>query len=266
MNALAQFLASPLPPESTSVQRKSFVTYHLSHLSCSRAEVPDGIDSIPTITLLESRTLIAASGTTGLRTWEACLHLGQYLCTNPDIIRKKRVLELGAGTGYLTILCAKYLDAARVIASDGSDDVINNLPESFFLNDLQRDDAVSVMDLKWGHAVVGSEGEQWNGGDAIDVILGADITYDQRAHSALIGTVVDLLSMFPDAEVLISAAERSQETHASFQIKCRQAGLGLSDVDFPAPPKELQMGPFCSDAVPLRIWRIFTSQVHDCVN
>ncbi|KAL2758623.1 hypothetical protein ACRALDRAFT_1092428 [Sodiomyces alcalophilus JCM 7366] len=242
MNALAELLASALPPESDSVQQKSFVTYHLSQLSCKGAADQEAIESVATITLLESRTLISAYGTTGLRTWEAGLHLGQYLCANPGIIGKKRVLELGAGTGYLAILCAKYLDAAQVIASDGSSDVINNLPESFFLNDLQGSDEISAMELKWGHGVVGAGDKPWSSGEAVDVILGADITYDERGHSALIATLIDLLTMFPGAEVLISAAERSQ-SHVVFQTKAQQAGLGLSDIDYPSLPRELQMGP-----------------------
>lgn len=240
------------------VQRRSFVTYHLSQLPYTGAADNKAMDPAATITLLESRTLIAANGTTGLRTWEACFHLGQYLCANPDIVKKKRVLELGAGTGYLAVLCAKYLDATRVIASDGFSDVINSLPESFLLNDLQGGDRIGVMELKWGHALAGTEEEQWNSGEAVDVVLGADITYDQHAHSALIATLMDLLTMFPGAEVLISAAERS-ESHVLFEKKVLEAGLDLFDIDFPSLPREHQMGPFYSDEVPLRIWRISKS-------
>ena len=58
------------------------------------------------------RCRIAAAGTMGLRTWEAALHLGQYLCTNPELVRNKRVLELGTWTGYLAILCRPRLRLA----------------------------------------------------------------------------------------------------------------------------------------------------------
>ncbi|OIW33217.1 hypothetical protein CONLIGDRAFT_695668 [Coniochaeta ligniaria NRRL 30616] len=92
------------------------------------------------------------------------LHLGQYLCANPAITRGRHVLELGAGTGYLPILCAKYLGAEHVVASDGSGDVISNLPDSLFLNGLQGSDMVLLMDLKWGHALVGTGERDWNGG------------------------------------------------------------------------------------------------------
>ncbi|KAG7139992.1 Protein-lysine N-methyltransferase EFM3 like protein [Verticillium longisporum] len=236
MNALAELLASAIPPETFGAQQKSYVTYHLSELTqtATSLEVAN-----PEITLLEARSLISASGTTGLQ-----------------LIRGKRVLELGAGTGYLAILCAKHLCAAQVIASDGSDDVINNLPESFFLNDLQDSPTITPMDLKWGHALVGTEDQQWNHGMPIDVVFGADITYDQSIIPPLIGTIEELFGMFPQVEVLISATERNETTFNAFQSRCRDAGMELNELSFPIAPEAEQAGPFYSDAVPIRICRI----------
>lgn len=251
MTALAERLAVPVPSELVSAQQKSYVTYHLSQLAGTGEFLPT-----TGITLLEARSLISASGTTGLRTWEAALHLGEYLCANPQIVHGRRVLELGAGTGYLAILCAKFLGARHVIASDGSDDVINNIPESLFLNDLQESNEITPMDLKWGHALVGTEDQEWNGGQPVDVVLGADITYDESILPALVGTVEELLSMFPRLEVLLSATQRNEATFESFQVKCRLAGLKLEEVDFPIPRRDAQRGPFYSDAVPIRICKI----------
>jgi len=78
-----------------------------------------------TTTLLESRTTIE-NGTTGLRTWLASQVLAQYLISHPgkshlilpdsivvlkmewstECVEKKRVLELGSGTGFLGIIVA----------------------------------------------------------------------------------------------------------------------------------------------------------------
>ncbi|KAH6697317.1 FAM86A protein [Plectosphaerella plurivora] len=249
MGRMAELLATPMPSEFDSAQQKSYVTYHLSRIQRDGAPETEAA-----ITLLESRSLISASGTTGLRTWEAALHLGEYLCSNPHIVRGRNVLELGAGTGYLAILCGKFLGAQRVVASDGSDDVINNLPESLFLNGLQdADRAITPMELRWGHALVGTEDREWNGGEAVDVVLGADITYDERILPALVGTLEELMGMFPGLEVLISATQRNEATFESFQARCRMAGLGLEEVGFGVPVRAAQKGPFYSDAVPIRI-------------
>lgn len=76
-------------------------------------------------TLIESRTTIE-SGTTGLKTWRASLVLAQYLIMNPgtcdliwylifvrlklsgnvELVRNKKILELGSGVGFLGIIAA----------------------------------------------------------------------------------------------------------------------------------------------------------------
>ncbi|KAI1778489.1 FAM86A protein [Hypoxylon cercidicola] len=252
MTALSIRLAHPLPSEFTAAQQKSYVTYTLSLLDQSDPPAP-----VPAqITLLESRNLISAVGTTGLRTWEAALHLGQYLTANPSIIRAKHVLELGAGTGYLSILCAKFLAATRTIASDGSDDVVDNLPENFFLNGLQGSEAIQAMDVKWGYALVGTEDEHWNSAKPIDVVLGADITYDRSVIPALVGTLDELVGMFPHVTILISATERNRETFNVFLEACEKTNFNVEEIDFKLPRRQDQRGPFYSAQVPIRICKI----------
>ncbi|KAK0721087.1 S-adenosylmethionine-dependent methyltransferase-like protein [Lasiosphaeris hirsuta] len=226
MAALSSLMSMPLPSQTDAAQQKCYVQYHLSLLG------PGGDPALrltdPHITLLESRALISAAGTTGLRTWEASLHLGQHLCANPGLVRGRRVLELGAGTGYLAVLCAKHLGAEHVIASDGSDDVLNHLPDTLFLNGLQGSDRVSAMELRWGHGLLGTEEPAWNGGRAVDVVLGADITYDARSHPALVATLEELVGLFPDAVVIIAATERGRTTFESF-LRTYTAKMADSD-------------------------------------
>lgn len=251
MSCLSDLLVLPLPSDLAAAQQKSYVTY-----SPSLLDQFDPSHSPHQITLLESRNLISAAGTTGLRTWEAALHLGQYLCANPSLIRGQRVLELGTGTGYLAILCARFLEATHVIASDGSDDVVANLPDNFFVSGLQDSDRISTMYLKWGHGLVGTEDVEWNGGRPIDVVLGADITYDKSIIPALAGTLDELFGMFPLVKVLIAATERNRETFEAFLEVCQGKSFSVDEVDFSVPRKEEQLGPFYNDEVPIRICRI----------
>ncbi|KAK1770746.1 putative methyltransferase-domain-containing protein [Phialemonium atrogriseum] len=251
MTALSRLMSLPLPSETTAALQKSYVTYYQSLLPD-----PDPAASDPTITLLESRSLISAAGTTGLRTWEASLHLGQYLCVDPAIVRDRRVLELGAGTGYLSILCTKYLGAIHVVASDGSDDVINNLPDSLFINGLQGSDRIAPMDLKWGHALVGTEEPAWNGGREIDVVLGADITYDKALIPPLVGTLEELADLFPEVQILISATERNRDTFRHFLDVCQRSAFTVELVDFRVPRPEEQIGPFYGGGIPIHICRL----------
>ncbi|KAI7917712.1 hypothetical protein M9X92_007276 [Pyricularia oryzae] len=259
--ALTALMSQPTPSEATAAQQKSYVTYHLSLL-----DQPSSSSSSKSITLLENRHLIAASGTTGLRTWEAALHLGQYLCLHADsLVSGRRVLELGAGTGYLSMLCAAHLGAAHVVASDGSDDVVANLPEGAFLNGLQHEGqaaaaaaeraAVQPMDLKWGHALVGTEDARWNGGEPVHLVLGADVTYDATLAAPLLGTIAELVGMFPDVQVLIAATERNSATYAAFlDAVAKSADVALlEEVAFAVDGSR---GPFFPDNVPIHICRL----------
>jgi protein-lysine N-methyltransferase EEF2KMT len=258
MTRLGELLSLPIPPETAAIQQKSYVTYYLSLLG-QKAEFPGTAPSEtinPEITLFEFRSLISAYGTTGFRTWDASIHLGQYLCSQPTIVRGKRILELGAGTGFLSILCSKFLRAAHVIASDGSDDVLINLPDNFFLNNLEGSERVAVMDLKWGHALTGTEEKDWNGGQKVDLVLGADITYDKMGIPALIATLEDLASMFPTSEMLISATQRNLATFDAFRAQCQRTGFEVALIDFKVPPREEQSGPFYNDRTPIHICRL----------
>ena len=250
MSSLSHLMSLRLPSEVDAAQQKCYVTYHLLLIPKGKGS-PD-----PYITLLESRSLISASGTTGLRTWEASLHLGQYLCANPSLVRNKQVLELGAGTGYLGILCAKHLGAERVVVSDGSDDVINNLADGFFLNGLQGSDRIAPMYLKWGHALVDTEEAAWNGGRNVDVVLGADITYDASVIPSLVATLEELAGLFKGVAILIAATERNRATFQSFLDVCGNRGFAIRSEVFPVPPRNEQAGPFYSDQTPIHICQL----------
>ncbi|KAH8747280.1 putative methyltransferase-domain-containing protein [Diaporthe sp. PMI_573] len=211
MDRLGELVFEPLMSEADEAQRKCLVTYRLSLV-----QPPEHID------ILENRSLLAAGGTIGLRTWEAALHLGQYLSVNRHLVAGKRVLELGADTGYLSILCAKMLGAALVTSSDGSEEVVEKLADNFSLNSLDWDYNVSSSSclrpklLKWGHALVGTEEPGWNGGQKIDLVIGADVTYDQKVIPFLVSTLNELVELDPDTEILISATQRNADTLTVF--------------------------------------------------
>jgi predicted nicotinamide N-methyase len=215
-------------------------------------------NSPPTITLLEARNLLAATGTTGFRTWEACLHLGAYLCSPSCAIpiANKNILELGAGTGYLSILCAKHLRAAHVTVTDGSDTIVADLTTNFFLNGLQDDPVIEAKELKWGQALLGGEQAEWNQGRPVDVVLGADVTYDSKGIPALVATLGDLVEMFPTAKILIAATIRNEETFGNFAKVCGLNHFAVEAISFPVIPPENQDGPFYWDGIPIKLFNI----------
>lgn len=177
MSALSVLLASGIPSESAAAQQKAFVTYDFSqHSSTTSASSQDY-----SVTLLESRAVISSSGTTGLRTWEAALLLGSYLSSQDgrEKIREKQVLELGAGTGMLSILCAKHLGVSGVVATDGDEAVVDAIKTNSYLNGVdtesQSKTTVKAAALRWGWGLDADTFSEDYGMDIPDVILGADV-------------------------------------------------------------------------------------------
>ena len=245
MGSLSSLLSSRIPSEVESAQQKSFVTYTLSSLPQT--------EGLPTITTLESRNLVAAAGTTGLRTWEAALHLGNYLCAHASLVIGKSVLELGAGTGYVSILCSKHLGALHVLSTDGSDDVVAGLSTNFYLNGLQDKIAIEGKELKWGHALIGSEHPEWNSGRQIELVLGADLTYDISGIPALVSTFEELFDLYPRVKIVIAATIRNPATFLIFLETCRGKRYEVEESGVRIKQGDVQEGPFYSDKVPIQL-------------
>lgn len=261
-------MSLPTRSAAEEAQDKTRVTYHLSLLPIWLQTVHDPEATMEKrrqdIDLLEYRSLLAAGGTTGLRTWEAALHLGQYLCVNPGLIKNKNVLELGAGTGYLSVLCASYLEAEHVTATDGSQEVIDILAENFAVNGLGAG-SVTQKQLRWGEGLLNPKDT-----DEVDVILGADVTYDASVIPSLIQTLKDIVLHNSHATILIAATERNKATYDKFQSSCQDGGFNVDTVEFPNEEVWLQqqlrqqigeasveiLAPFYSRAVPIHICQL----------
>lgn len=186
-------MAQPSRSEELSVQEKSYVTY----------TAPSQALSAPQVTLLEARSLLASSGTTGLRTWEAALHLGTYLFTSEsgNLVAGKNIIELGAGTGFLSVLCAKHLGAKHVLATDGDGGVIDDISTNIYLNSLERTGLVETTVLEWGHALVDEVFEDGEGTLEYDLILGADVVRHMHHHHQILN-LEDEFSHWPFATSL----------------------------------------------------------------
>lgn len=261
MDRLGHLVSTPLLPEAVETQKKSIVTYRLSLLPS-----PACVD------ILENRSLIAAGGTTGLRTWEAGLHLGQFLCANSSLVEGKRVLELGAGTGYLSILCAKYLGATHVTASDGAEEVVDSLPDNLVLNRVtwkfnsSTPGLVSPKLLKWGHALLGTEEAEWNRGQKVDVVIAADVTYDSRVVPTLVATLTELMDLYPDVDIIVADAQRNPSTLAAFYNACLKARLRITELPFSTEQQHARLSdlgrphgpltPFYTMDIPMRVFCI----------
>lgn len=176
MSTLPNLMFAPLPNELKAAQQKNWVTYTLL------SPTPDLTAQESTLRLLENRSVISGAGTTGLRTWEAALHLASYLLSSPKVsslVEGRTVLELGAGTGLLSLLCAGLLGARQVIATDGDEGVVDALKENAACNELRAE--TKFAQLWWGRALKGSWLDEHISPNPCDLVLGADVVSQEAA-------------------------------------------------------------------------------------
>ncbi|KAI9712103.1 MAG: hypothetical protein M1820_001812 [Bogoriella megaspora] len=246
---LSTLLSSQLPFEIQSAQKPSYVTYsYLNETGAAELEQRD-------VTILEARSVLSSSGTTGLRTWEAALHLGSFLTTSgaQRFVKGKNILELGAGTGFVSILCAKHLEARRVTASDGDPGTVEALNSNLFLNGLEGSEKVHPEALRWGRTLIGSVFEEEMSEHPYDTVLGADLTYDKKIIPSLISTISDLINRRSSLQVVIAATVRNKETVDAFTHGCTNRGLELHDLEFSPSAEEQERSFFYSLSTPIRI-------------
>ncbi|KAI9713388.1 MAG: hypothetical protein M1828_001422 [Chrysothrix sp. TS-e1954] len=143
------------------------------------------------IDVLERPNVLSAAGFTGHRTWEAALRFGS-LARSPQIssqIVGRTVLELGSGTGFLSLLCAK-LGAKHVLATDGDVGAVERLTETAQRNQVSCDantnvdgtiDQVSYQfaakQYQWGDDIelLATQSRESGRKAAFDTVIAADV-------------------------------------------------------------------------------------------
>lgn len=255
MEKMAGLSAAGDPSPVDAAQMKSQLTYSLPWATQDVF--------INAVFIEEYPNLLGAAGATGLRTWGACLHLATYLATEgKPLIVGKSVLELGVGTGLLSIICAGHLSAAYVLATDGNSEIEQTMARNIGLNrHLSRTSGRQIpLDftvLEWGSSAALGKVLPSKGGNVLyDTILGADITYSPDSLEPLASTLSGLAELCPAAEILISATIRNEDTFDIFVAYCLENGLSVCEVDFRCPRSELQKGLFHSHDPPIRIVKV----------
>ena len=122
---------------------------------------------------------------TGLTVWRASENLCNWMVENRDYFEGKTVCELGAGLGLVSILLAKLnVTEEPIICTDGDDISINLLEDNIERNDCEA--KVIAQKLFWGEGHEAFIEEHPN----IDVILAADVVYEEYHLEAILSTVL----------------------------------------------------------------------------
>lgn len=137
----------------------------------------------PVMTVQLNQTIGDESGEYQSTVWDAARVFSAYLCSFPDgYWTDKRVLEVGSGTGYCGIVCAKL--GAKVTLTD--------LPEGVgaILDNCRRnrvEERVEVRALPWGlHAE--PPASSWFA-PPYDVVIGCEVGYSVSVQRELSRTI-----------------------------------------------------------------------------
>ncbi|EAW20953.1 protein-lysine N-methyltransferase [Aspergillus fischeri NRRL 181] len=267
MECWSTLVTQPKPSALQQAQQLAYVKYTAPVQDADADGAPSGEHRANrTIITSESRGLILSAGTTGFRTWEAALHLGSFLSTPAGqvLVRGNRVIELGAGTGFLSMFCAKHLGVQSMVATDREPGLIENIRDCMRRNEL--DPAIFHPAIwEWGTPLSLTQSGQEDEGDAavlgsgdlaFDVALGADLIYDVDLVPLLLSTLRDLFENYHLREFIISATLRNQDTFQTFLNACQMNDFQVECMPYQSPSAEMQTGFFHSTSIPIRTYRI----------
>lgn len=151
----------------------------------------------------------------GAALWPAAVGLGHALCARPELVRGKRVLELGAGVG-LGSLVAKKL-GADVTASDMHPDMATLCRFNAEKNGVE----VPYVSFDWADE---SYPERY------DTLIGSDLLYDPKLTPLVLAVTKRLLK--PGGRAIYSDPQRGQLTRLREGLKA--AGIEWSETTQPA--------------------------------
>lgn len=108
--------------------------------------------------------------------WPAGIAMCEFLKRNPELVKGKRILELGSGTGIVGLYAAK-LGAEHVTLTDFIDFNIEHIKTNIKKNGLEG--VAEPRWFRWGTSL----DEQW------EIIIGSDIVYPVMDKIALIKAI-----------------------------------------------------------------------------
>ncbi|KAL4753391.1 hypothetical protein BDW72DRAFT_168936 [Aspergillus terricola var. indicus] len=261
MEKWTSLLSTPKPIALQEAQKLTYIKYSapvaFPPVSESSSECDNTIDPITIITS-ENRSLILSGGTTGFRTWEAALHLGTFLSTTRagrSLVANKRILELGAGTGFLSFLCAKHLAAQSVIVTDREPALIEQINDCIDKNGLEKTQIQAGI-WEWGMPLQVPSLFEKSGRVGFDIALGADLIYDSDIVTLLVFTIKDLFDNYSLKEFIIAATVRNEDTFRTFLDACARNALAVEQISFQSPTSEKQTGFFHSTSIPIWTYRV----------
>ncbi|OHS98865.1 putative nicotinamide N-methyltransferase-like protein [Tritrichomonas foetus] len=184
------------------------------------------------MSFLGLKTAMTDPDLTGQILWPGCSLLMNWLDRNINIFSQKSAVEVGAGTGICASFVAKYGNTQKVIATDGSEPVVELMQNNIDLhldnsntenaaNDKTQNKLNLTCELlKWEEDAY-SEFVKKNG--QFDYVFGSEIAYNENCVEGLVNTVNALLK--PSGQFIVGHIDRYAQTTRAFFNKLERTGF-----------------------------------------
>lgn len=167
------------------------------------------------VQIASSRHLVE-QGTTGLHLWDSGIALAEYLVNNPHMVKRKRLLELGCGTGLVGTI-SYMVGASSVTLSDIGQVLYTSTAKNVPVG-------VKILELDWTCPLLIDYSQY-------DCILASDVLFDPE----LVMHLVDIVAKACEHSiaVLIAQEQRNQGTIDLFLSSLSSRGATWTVCDVP---------------------------------
>lgn len=170
---------------------------------------------------------------TGQLVWPGAMLLNDYLSNNAVLLQGCTVLELGSGVGITGILCSRF--CSKVVLTDHNDEVLKILKKNIDLHaSSEMSNCCSELvaeKLEWGNSeqICHILQTYTNG---FDLILGADICFQQSSICLLFNTVEKLLQARRDGQCkfILAYVSRTKTMDSLVISEAARCGMQINEV------------------------------------
>ncbi|XP_073301175.1 uncharacterized protein [Primulina huaijiensis] len=167
---------------------------------------------------------------TGQLVWPGAMLLNNYLSENEEILRGCSVIELGSGVGITGMLCHRFCREA--VLTDHNEEVLKILEKNIKLHISSQSHAgLKSEKLEWGNSEQLDKILQ-NHPEGFDLILGADICFQQSSIPLLFDTVANFLRVSHQrkCKFILAYVSRAKVMDALVISEAIRHGLQVSEV------------------------------------
>ena len=229
------YLAADTNQQSSSDQTEQSPSSPLAIMGRYFHYDPNGMEYFGKRLVVKERSNDLEEDGTGLNIWDGAILLANYLQLHPDIVRGKRVLELGSGPGFVGIV-AGLAGALEVVLTDlpyclplMKENVERNM-EAARSSGCQR---MTCSVLDWYSPPSDSSQLGFAADKTPDVILVADCVWLEELVAPLVQSIQAILEICDSSppRVIISYQRRGKGAHDAFMKGLQETFDAIEEVN-----------------------------------